>query len=172
MNPNLKSPPSLSDEEYRLVTIAYEPLWRYVTKNYDKYNYDYDMATPVTVLGYQSLPLAIELSQYGYDVSLLVNDYDELIKAKASCLKLAGEKVKVLNLPWLYNTIKSEVCLTIEVLDTLNDWAMDKFLNMITKAHGDVVTTVNPHFDMSRLEKWLEREQHFEQYTMVRLTRQ
>lgn len=164
-------PQNLSDAEYRFITVEYEPIWRFVVKHYATFNYDYDMATPVTVLGCLSLPIGIELSQYGYNVHCLLNSHEEVSWARRACQAHAGEKVRLSNLPWLYHTDRAQVCIVLDILDDLDDWATKKFLDMLTTAHTQVITTVNKNYDKKRIEKYIQSEILKEEYVILTLTR-
>src|SRR3972149_5206600 len=75
----------LGDEEYHERLGVHNPLWRYIIQRYTK-----ESEAPIMVIGYDALPLAIELSQWTYPVNLVLRNEEEIKRAKSDAKRQAG----------------------------------------------------------------------------------
>jgi hypothetical protein len=83
----------LTDEEYLASLVFKGPLIDFITDNFkiDPYNPLSYMKFPVLVLGVQSTPLAIEISQWSYPTTLVVKTYADVRNVQANSTKFGGE---------------------------------------------------------------------------------
>jgi hypothetical protein len=82
----------LPDEKYLANLRVREPIFKYIIQNF-KFNplmFLDAIKYPVLLLGYYSTPLAIELSQWNYPVTLIVKTAEEIGRVKANMERHAG----------------------------------------------------------------------------------
>lgn len=71
----------LRDEEYDKTLAIHDPVWRYIIVHYPREIYGTNIF-PVVVCGYNAVPVAIELSQWGYPITFLAENEEALKRAK------------------------------------------------------------------------------------------
>jgi hypothetical protein len=83
----------LTDEEYLASLVFKGPLIDFITDNFkiDPYNPLSYTRFPVLVLGVQSTPLAIEISQWSYPTTLVVKTYQDVRNVEANSTKFGGQ---------------------------------------------------------------------------------
>jgi len=75
----------ISDEIYHDTLSTHNPLWRYII---DRYSEESDC--PINIIGYGSVPMAIELSQWTYPITFIADNDAELRQAKRDAFVQAG----------------------------------------------------------------------------------
>lgn len=83
---------TLTDEEYMLNLQLREPAVRFVLRNFiiDPEKYQDYLNYPVLLIGAKAFPMGIELSQWGYPVTLLVRSQQEKTIVKKNITKQGG----------------------------------------------------------------------------------
>lgn len=127
----------LKDEEYHLTLAYHNPLWRYVTQRFTN-----EAACPVTVLGYDSIPLAIELSQWTYPVTYITDTHEGVEKAKKDCEIQAGSFKDFYYFDFGKNCPASRIVLFIGLLQEIPDDEIIEFLEMLLRRCREVVCGV------------------------------
>lgn len=82
----------LPDEKYLANLRVREPIFKYIIQNFkfDPLRLLDAMKYPILLLGYYSTPLAIELSQWNYPITLIVKTVEEIARVKANVERHAG----------------------------------------------------------------------------------
>ena len=133
----------LSDEEYAGVLGLHDPVWRYIISHYNKEIYDYQNITPVTILGYRSLPIGIELSQWGYPVTFLCQSQAEQEKAKKDCEIQAGFLRDNIWFNFYDNCPKGGVVCFVGVLDAMKSpTRLFTYINLLLRRNHEIVCAV------------------------------
>lgn len=127
----------LGDEEYHNSLGVHNPLWRYIIKRYTV-----ESDAPLLVMGSQSLPLAIELSQWTYPVNLIVRDGKEKRQAESDAKRQAGffKSIRVDGEGYP----KSRIAIFIGIIDDLPDNRAKEFVDFLLKGVKEVVCAVRP----------------------------
>lgn len=122
----------VTDEAYYASVAIHDPLWRYIISHYDKEIYDHINVSPVTILGYRAVPVAIELTQWGYEVNIITDRVEDFIRAKKDCEIQAGSPKQLLYFDYTKNVPRSCVISFIGIIDTFNQ--IHKYLISLTSA--------------------------------------
>lgn len=131
----------LSDEEISGSLQLHDPLWRYIVRHYPKEVYGQNLAT-VNVLGYQSLPIAIELSQWQYEVTFLT-PYQEHLKLAKKDYEIHAGFIKTNYWFNFYNNVpNASVTTFIGILHQLKPEDMCRFIDMLLRRSEEVVCAV------------------------------
>jgi len=133
----------LGDEEYHDSLGVHNPLWRYVIKRYTK-----ESETPILVVGYDALPVAIELSQWTYPVVFVVKNKTELEKAKYDIKRQAGFFKDTLTLPfenYLGGYPHSRVAIFIGIIDKMDNDGARIFIDNLKKSATQIICAVKPN---------------------------
>ena len=142
----------ITDEQYYASVAIHDPLWRYIISHYDKEIYDHQNTTPVTVLGYRGVPVAIELTQWGYDVSILTNKLEDFIRAKKDCEIQAGSPKQLFYFDFTKNVPRGCVISFIGIIDTFKDNAqIFDFIDLCLRRNREVVCAVRDDRDWREL---------------------
>ena len=142
----------ITDEAYYASVAIHDPLWRYIIAHYDKEIYDHENTTPVTVLGYRALPVAIELTQWGYDVSILTNKFEDFMRAKKDCEIQAGSPKQLFYFDFTKNVPRGCVISFIGIIDTFkSDSQIFDFLDLCLRRNREVVCAVHNDRDWKEL---------------------
>lgn len=148
----------ITDEAYYASVAIHDPLWRYIIQRYDKEIYDHQNIAPITVLGYRSVPVAIELTQWGYEVSILTNKLEDFIRAKKDCEIQAGSPKQLLFFNFEKNVPRGCVICFVGIIDTFkDDRQIISFLDLCLRRHREVVCAVKEDRDWENL-----LEDHYE----------
>jgi hypothetical protein len=75
----------ITEDQYYASLNLNEALVKYILVNYEK-----ESQVPILVLGYSSLPIAIELSQWTYPIYYASFSLEETAKVKRDCERYAG----------------------------------------------------------------------------------
>lgn len=142
----------LTDEQYYASVAIHDPLWRYIISHYDKEIYDHQNIYPITVLGYKSLPVAIELTQWGYEVTIITDRLEDFNRAKRDCEIQAGSPKQLLFFDYTKNVPRNCVICFIEIIDEFKDNAqIHSFLDLCLRRNREVVCAVKNDRDWARL---------------------
>ncbi len=131
----------LSDEEINESLQLHDPLWRYIVRHYTKEVYGENLAK-VNVLGYQSLPIAIELSQWSYPITFLTPFQEHLRKAKKDYEIHAGFVKENYWFNFYNNVPNAAVTTFIGIIHQLQVENMYKFIDMLLRRSEEVVCSV------------------------------
>lgn len=134
---NMEEASYLGDEEYSDRLGVHNPLWRYIIKRYTT-----ESDAPLLVIGYESLPLAIELSQWTYPINLVVKNEYEKGKAKSDALRQAGTFKNILIDGEGY--AKSRIAIFIGVIDKMPSERARLYVENLLKGVNEVVCAVKP----------------------------
>ena len=141
----------LQDEDYYASLALHDPLWRYVISRYDKEIFDHQNTAVVNVLGYRALPVAIELSQWGYEINFLCQSEEERQKTKVDIEKQAGFLKENLFFDFTKNCPRGTVVCFIGVVDEFfRDEDMFSFLDTLLRRNLEVVFAVYNSKDWKR----------------------
>lgn len=88
----------LNEQQYYQSLNANEPLIKYILVNYTK-----ESEFPLLVIGYNALPIAIELSQWTYPVIFGSFSSEETSRAKRDCEIHAGTFKQIIEKDYRYN---------------------------------------------------------------------
>lgn len=129
----------LGDEEYHDRLGVHNPLWRYVI---NRYREEWD--TPIIVMGLESLPLAIELSQWTYPVSMVVRNEKEIKQAESDAKRQAGTFRELTDN--VEKCSKARVVIFVGLIDNpnLTDDDAKETVEFLLKGVKEVVCAVNP----------------------------
>lgn len=142
----------ITDEQYYATVAIHDPLWRYVISHYDAEIYDHLNTAPVAVLGYRSLPVAIELTQWGYDVTILTRTLGEFRKAQKDCVIQAGSPKEILYFDYTKNIPRVCVVCFIDVISDFEDESrIFTFLDLCLRRSREVVCAVRDDRDWKEL---------------------
>jgi len=162
----------LDDQRWGTIIGIYEPILDYVKRRFnqksenaidqmaEKLNARFTaMKHPVSVLGFDYLPIAIELSQWGYSVNMTVEHPDQVEIAENDCKRFDGSLKSLFYSEYL--RLRGAVCLHIGLL---NGWqymtsfdSLKEIINSTLSSHRTIITTSVK--DNSTLLKYLDK--HF-----------
>jgi len=132
----------LDDLAYYANVAFHDPIWRYIVNHYPKEIYDENVSS-IVILGYSSIPVAIELSQWSYPITFLTDSYDEMMKAKRDCEIQAGFLKELYYFPYRKNMPKATIIVAIGLLDTLKTYEVSKWVNLMVKRGREILLVVN-----------------------------
>lgn len=131
----------ITDEEISHSLELHDPLWRYIVRHYPKEVYGENLAA-INVLGYQSLPIAIELSQWTYPVTFLTPYPDHIRLAKKDYEIHAGFIKENICHSFYKNVPNAAVVTFIGILHQLKEEDMYRFIDMLLRRCEEVVCSV------------------------------
>lgn len=132
----------LSDDDYYDSLALNDPLWRYIIKHYPKEVYGENRAS-VVVLGYKTIAVAIELTQWGYPVTFIARTYDEVKKAKRDCEIHAGSLRQNIYFDYRLNVPRANVVTFTGIVDELpTNQQVYRFFDMLLLRAGEIVCAV------------------------------
>jgi len=134
----------LGDEEYHDSLGIHNPLWRYIIRRYTV-----EKEAPLLVIGFQALPLAIELSQWTYPVNLILKNENEKRQAESDAKRQAGffKNIRIDGEGYP----KSRIAIFIGIIDNLPDRKATEFVNYLLKGVKEVVCSVKPNRDWGKI---------------------
>lgn len=170
-SPKAGQMPWIKDELYNNTLAVHDVLWRYVVTRFDNEKY-----CPVTVIGYGSIPIAIELSQWQYPVTYIAWSEKEAEQVRTDCAAQAGFLDKLLVLSPYRRIPKTRIVIFTGLLDVLTDKEVVRYLTMLADQSVFIVCAELTHsrdwkrllentFDVQGL--WYNRKQ----YTFLELRR-
>ena len=143
----------LSDEVYKGVNYYHRFVWGYIVNHYRN-----EIGSPLIVLGYAAIPLAIELSQWDYPVTYITDTFAGVKKAKRDCEIQAGKFKNIFYFDFSRNCPKGRLLTFLGVLEQMRDQEALEFLSMLLRRVQEVVFAVqadrnwfkvlNGHFDL------------------------
>lgn len=137
----------LSDDDYYDSLALNDPLWRYIISHYPKEVYGENRAS-VVVLGYKTLAVAIELTQWSYPVIFIARTYDEVKRAKRDCEIHAGSLKENIYFDYLSNIKRAHVVTFTGILDEFHsNIQVYRYLDMLLLRTGEVVCAVEDDRD-------------------------
>lgn len=162
----------LDDQIWGTTIGTYEPILDYIKKRFnqksenpidqmsEKLNARFTaMKHTISVLGFDYLPLAIELSQWGYSVNMQVEHPDQVEVAENDCKRFDGSLKSLFYSKYL--SLQGAVCLHIGLL---NGWqyitsfnSLKEIINSTLSSHRTIITTSVIY--NSKLLKYLDK--HF-----------
>lgn len=132
----------ITDEEYYGSVAKHDPLWRYIVQHYPKEVYGQNLAE-IVILGYPTLPVAIELSQWFYPVTFITDSQEELKKAKRDCEIQAGFLKERILFQYRHNVPRSAVTAFIGIIDEFpQDAQVMRYLDLLLRRCEEVVCAV------------------------------
>ena len=142
----------VTDEAYYASVAIHDPLWRYIIAHYDKEIYDHTNVFPITVLGYRGVSVAIELTQWGYDVSILTDKYEDFVRAKKDCEIQAGSPKQLFYFDYTKNVPRGCVICFIGIIDEFKqDAQIINFFNLCLCRNREVICAVHDNRDWREL---------------------
>ena len=138
----------LKDEEYYLTLAKHNFLWRYIVTRYPK-----EATSPLCVLGYSAIPIAIELSQWTYPVTYITDTYEGVIKAKQDCKIQAGFFKDFYYFDFGKNCPPSCVISFIGLLDQLPLDELYDYIDLLLRRCREIVCAVPNNRDWEALFK-------------------
>lgn len=135
----------LGDEEYNHRLGVHNPLWRYVIRRYTK-----ESDAPLLVMGYDTLSIAIELSQWTYPVIYVSETEKEVSDVKRDAQRQAGFFKELLKIP--YKAYRgyfpaSRVAIFIGIIDEMSPDDAKIFVDNLLKSVNEIVCAVAPNRD-------------------------
>lgn len=136
----------LKDEEYHLTLAYYDKLWRHIVTRYPN-----EAVSPVCVLGYSAIPIAIELSQWTYPVTYITDTWKGVLRAKKDCEVQAGFFKDFLYFDFTRNIPHTRVVTFIGIIDTMELKDMYNYLDLLLRRSREVVCAVSNKKSWARL---------------------
>lgn len=137
----------LSDDEMYDALAKHNLLWRHVITHYHT-----EQNCPIAVVGYNSISLAIELSQWGYPVTYLTDTLAGVQKAKRDCDIQAGFLKEFFWFNFTKNCPRVRVVVFVGVIDTMRDEEqIFGFLDIALRRSNEVVCSVSNNRDWKSL---------------------
>ena len=126
----------LKDETYDQTLAIHDPLWRYIIQRYPK-----EAQCPIVVVGYNSIPIAIELSQWTYPVTYMTSSYEGVKKAERDNEIHAGNFKQMYYCDFLETFPRCRVVTFINTLGLLSTPKLYSFLDMALRRSQEVVAS-------------------------------
>lgn len=142
---NLEEANYLGDEEYHDRLGVHNPLWRYIINRYTT-----ESDAPLLVMGYEALPLAIELSQWTYPVIMVVKNEEEKKRAEYDAKRQAGFFKQIIFRDFVFSRAgypMSRVAVFISIIDGVPDKEAKEMVEHLLKGVNEVVCAVRPNRD-------------------------
>lgn len=127
----------LKDEEYKKTNYEHRKLWGYIVNHYKK-----EAQCPIVVAGYDSIPIAIELSQWGYPITFLTDSLEGVKKARKDCQTHAGTFKELLHFEFGKNVPRSRLVTFLGILEQMEDDEIPDFISMLLRRSQEVVCSV------------------------------
>lgn len=140
----------LTDEQYYASLAIHEPLWRYIVRHYVKEIYGKNIDS-VNILGYRAIPVAIELSQWGYEVAFLTPNHEEIKRAKKDYEIQAGFVKDNIWFDYRSNVPPATITCFIGLLDEFPEYKMYEFLDMCLRRSEEIVCAVKNNHDWEKI---------------------
>lgn len=142
----------LSDQQYHTTLGIHELLWRYAVERFPK-----ERECPILILGYGSLPIAIELSQWTYPITYVAQSEKEKKQVITDCAAQAGNLSQLYTLDWYVNVPKARVCIFTGLLGGLTDRQIYKWMDLVLRRVAYVVCAEHTGRDWKEI---LEKRYH------------
>lgn len=136
----------LRDEDYHKTLAFHNPLWRYIIKHYPK-----EAQTPIAILGYSAIPIAIELSQWTYPIIYITDTYEGVKKAKRDCEIQAGFFKHFLYFNYQYNCPRVRITTFLEALVGWSKLEIYQFLDLLLRRCNEIVCAVPDDRNWSKI---------------------
>jgi hypothetical protein len=162
----------ISDELYHKTLAVHDVLWRYAVIRFKR-----EADCPILVIGYGSMPIAIELSQWTYPIIYLAQSQTEANQVRTDCEHQAGFLQDLVITDPHKDVPRARVCIFTGLLGTLkNEKQIYKWLDLLVKRCNYVVCA-----ERTSLHDWkrlLEKRYHVrglwynrQQYTFLEITK-
>lgn len=135
-----------TDENYQGIVGYHNPIWKYMINNHDG-----DVLHPINVIGNVAVPLAIELSQWGFPTNFITDKYEGVKKAKADSEIHSGNFKKTIYCDFLFDCPPAKVTIFINIIDQIEKEDMYDFLDMLLLRSREVVCAVRNDRDWKKL---------------------
>lgn len=140
---NLEEAGYLGDEEYHDRLGIHNPLWRHIIKRYTT-----ESEAPLIVIGFDTLPLAIELSQWTYPVHMVVRE-DQMKRTESDAQRQAGTFKSLVS--HIERCPRSRVAIFIGIMDDMTDDEARKYIEYLLKGVREVVCAVREDRDWKKV---------------------
>lgn len=150
----------MTDEQFFASLAIHDPLWRYIVRHYTKELYGKNTES-INVLGYRAIPVAVELSQWGYDIAFLTPVPKEIKRAKRDYEIQAGFVKENICFDYRFNVPRATVTCFIGLLNEIPEEKIFEFLDMCLRRSEEVVCAVRNDREWNRL---LDGRYDFQQF--------
>ena len=149
------------DEAFHNTLAVHDPLWRYIVNHYSKEIYNHENIASVTVLGYDSLPIAIELSQWGYPVIFIADNLEEYEKAKKDCEIQAGKLKDLLYFDYRRNIPQGTAICFLGILDDPMPFSrLFTYIDLLLRRNREIICALYESRDWVELLVELLRDKY------------
>jgi hypothetical protein len=124
----------ISDELYHKTLAVHDVLWRYAVLRFKQ-----EANCPILIIGYGSVPMAIELSQWTYPIIYLAQSEKEAQQVRVDCEHQAGFFEKIVVTDQFVDIPKSRICIFTGFLGNLTEKQIYKWLDLLTRRCAYVV---------------------------------
>jgi hypothetical protein len=105
----------ISDELYHNTLAAHDVIWRYAVLRFKR-----ESDCPIVVMGYGSLPIAIELSQWTYPIIYIAQSEKEASQVKIDIEHQAGFFNDLIVTDWYKDIPQARICIFTGLLGHLH----------------------------------------------------
>lgn len=163
----------LSDQEYFASVGINNPLIRYIITRYSQYERktgegSYVNEAKVNIIGYPSVAIGIELSQWDYPIIFTADNEEDIIKAKRDCEIQAGVFKHFVKIDNLYEIPSAVIIAFIGILDEgiyRSDTEAKRFIQLIKSKCFEMTFVVSTNRDWrTLLEELKEEDDNIEYY--------
>lgn len=136
---------ALSDEQFHAFNMIHDPLWRYVAVHYPKEVWGKNV-NDVCVLDYNSIPIAVELSQWTFPTTLIVRTPEEVRRSRKDIEIQDGHFKELVLFNYIRNIPRVTVIVFVGILHEIQHYAdIKRFLELCLIRSNEVVCAV-PRF--------------------------
>lgn len=119
----------ISDQLYGQTLAVHDIIWRYAVLRFKR-----EEDCPLLVIGYGSVPIAIELSQWTYPVIYLASSEQEADQVRTDCEHQAGFFERLIVTDQFVDVPKARVCIFTGILaDLKSKREIYKWLDLLTR---------------------------------------
>lgn len=141
----------LRDEDYDKTLAIHDPVWRYIIVHYTREIYGTNIF-PVVVCGYNAVPVAIELSQWGYPITFLAENEEALKRAKRDLEIHAGTIKQGFSFDFTRNIPQATIVCLLSVLDGLKrNTEAYSYIDLLLRRTREIVCAVKNDRDWKTL---------------------
>jgi len=130
----------ISDELYNNTLAVHDILWRYAV-----IRFPYEKECPVLTIGYGSVPIAIELSQWTYPVSYIAQSWEEKKQVLNDCQHQAGFLKDIYVINYWQGIPRARVCIFTGLLSQLTEKEIYRWLDLVFQSVHVVVCAELTH---------------------------
>ena len=130
----------ISDELYNNTLAVHDVLWRYAV-----IRFPYEKECPVLTIGYGSIPIAIELSQWTYPVSYIAQSWQEKKQVLNDCEHQAGFLKDVYVIDYFRDIPRARVAIFTGLLSKLTTSQIYRWLDLSLRRVSVVVCAEMTH---------------------------